>query len=74
METNTGSSADLTVTDLQNIKSLIEVVQARGAFRAEEMTKVGLVYDRLSDFLRSVMAQQQAAQEAQQEVAQTSTE
>lgn len=41
----------LTVADIASIRTLIEAACARGAFRANEMTQVGSVYDKVSLFL-----------------------
>lgn len=45
---------DLTVTDIQSIERIINIATTRGAFRANEMTAVGQVYDRISKFLAYV--------------------
>jgi len=45
---------ELTVTDLQNIRSLIETVVRRGAFQAQELSSVGAVYDKLNNFLNAL--------------------
>lgn len=50
---------NLTIQDLGSIKDIIDVACSRGAFRAQEMTTVGAVYDRLDVFLQSVIAQAQ---------------
>jgi hypothetical protein len=36
------------------MKSLIDVVTQRGAFKAGELSSVGVLYDRLSKFLAAV--------------------
>ena len=53
---------NLTLTDLSSIKNLIEVACNRGAFRAEEMTTVGAVYEKLAGFLNNVAEQARAAE------------
>jgi hypothetical protein len=55
----------ITVADLDVLKKIIELAAARGAFRAEEMTEVGAMYDKLSGFLQAVIEQAQAQQESQ---------
>jgi hypothetical protein len=55
----------ITVADLDIIKKIIELSAARGAFRAEEMTEIGAMYDKLSGFLQAVIEQAQAQQDAQ---------
>jgi len=48
---------DLTVQDLQALKSIIDVASTRGAFRPNEMTAVGTVYTKLEVFLNAVASQ-----------------
>jgi len=45
---------DLTVQDLQALKSIIDVASKRGAFQAAEMEVVGRTYNRLNTFLEAV--------------------
>jgi hypothetical protein len=47
----------ITVVDLARLKTVIETACTRGAFQAGEMKTVGEVYDRLTAFLNSVVAQ-----------------
>ena len=49
---------DLTVQDLQAIKSIIDVASQRGAFRPNEMMTVGQTYNKLEQFLEAVSKQQ----------------
>jgi hypothetical protein len=49
--------AQLTVADLASIQNIIEVASNRGAFRANELTQVGAIYDKLSAFLTATQAQ-----------------
>ena len=55
---------ELSVSDLQNIKTVVEVAVRRGAFGAAEMSSVGAVYDKLSAFLAAVAPQQPAQEES----------
>ena len=50
---------------MANLKQIIDAACTRGAFKAAEMKAVGDAYDKLSAFLDTVVAQQQA-QEAEQ--------
>jgi hypothetical protein len=52
----------LTITDLANIKGIIETACSRGAFQATEMSAVGTQYDRLVRFLNNIAEQAQQAQ------------
>ena len=61
MENNTTPS--ITIDDLITIKNLIDVSCSRGAFKADEMSSVGEVYDKLTGFLNSVIASAQAEAE-----------
>ena len=45
---------ELNISDLQNLKSIVELATRRGAFAASELSSVGGVFDRLSNFLNSV--------------------
>lgn len=53
-------NVQLTVADLASIKSLLEAACTRGAFKANEMSMVGNVYDKLTQFLTQTAAQNQA--------------
>jgi len=55
---NTESAAqpDLSVTDLTNIRSIIDVAVRRGAFGAAEISGVGIAYDKLNAFLNAIAA------------------
>jgi hypothetical protein len=46
-------NASLTLADMASLKNLIEAATARGAFRANEMSTVGGIYDKLRCFLNS---------------------
>ena len=53
------TSADLNISDLAAIKSIIDVASQRGAFRAAELEAVGKTYNKLSTFLESVTKKEQ---------------
>lgn len=63
-QAQTGQVAELTVQDLHALKAIIDVSSQRGAFKPNEMTTVGQVYNKLELFLESVAKQQQASQPA----------
>lgn len=48
------SQPELSITDLQNLRAIVETAARRGAFAAQEMTAVGAVFDRLNAFLTAV--------------------
>jgi len=52
----------LTITDLVTLQQTVEIACTRGAFRAEEMKKIGTVYEQLSAFLLALKAQAQQAE------------
>ena len=45
---------DLSIGDLRNLSTVIDVASTRGAFRANEMAMVGAVYNKLQAFLARV--------------------
>jgi hypothetical protein len=54
------TNTQITISDLATIKELINLACTRGAFRGDEMTLVGEVYDKLTVFLDTVIAAAQA--------------
>ena len=59
MENNT-TPPQITINDLAMLKELVDLACSRGAFRADEMSSVGQVYDKLTGFLNTVIASAQA--------------
>lgn len=57
---------ELTISDLNAMKMIIDVASQRGAFKPGEMMVVGQTYNKLVSFLDNVAKQQQPAQPAQQ--------
>jgi hypothetical protein len=53
-ETAAPAAPDLTINDLQALKTIIDVSCQRGTFKANEMASVGQVYNRLTTFLDHV--------------------
>lgn len=47
-------AADLNISDLVALKSIIEVASQRGAFKAAELEAVGKTFNKLNTFLESV--------------------
>lgn len=56
-ETSEAQGPDLTVQDLQALKSIIDVASQRGAFKPNEMMTVGQTYSKLETFLAAVTQQ-----------------
>ena len=62
MENN---SPQITITDLDALKNIIDLASSRGAFRGAELSQVGTVYDKLTQFLDSVIAQAKAEENSE---------
>ena len=58
-QTQEQQAAPLTVQDLVTLKSALELGAQRGAWRANELTAVGTVYERLSLFVASLLPKQE---------------
>ena len=65
MENTTLPPTQITVADLDALRGIVDVAAQRGAFRGAELAQVGAVYDKLTTFLNSVVAQAKADAEAQ---------
>ena len=64
----------ITVSDLDALRSIVDLAASRGAFRGAELTQVGVVYDKLTTFLNSVVAQAQAQADANNTAADVETD
>lgn len=51
---------NLTVADLRNLRTIIDIASSRGAFRGAELKPVGEAYDKLDQFVKAVDAKSQA--------------
>jgi hypothetical protein len=60
--TTAAAPVNLTVGGLANVRRLLELAVERGAFKANEMTAVGRVYDEFVGGLNTLAAQIQATQ------------
>lgn len=58
-ETSEAPGPDLSISDLQSLKSIIDVASQRGAFKPNEMAVVGTTYNKLETFLAAVASQPQ---------------
>jgi hypothetical protein len=56
------AAPDLTINDLQALKTIIDVSCQRGTFKANEMASVGQVYNRLTTFLDHVAPAKETAE------------
>ena len=59
-------SNDLTINDLNAMKTIIDIASSRGAFKPNEMMAVGQTYTKLSAFLENVAKQAEAQKKAEQ--------
>jgi hypothetical protein len=56
-EQNKPATPELTVTDLVNLRAIVDVAVLRGTFGANEISSVGSVFDKLNTFLNAVAPQ-----------------
>jgi hypothetical protein len=61
---NTTQPQQITVADLDSLRIIVNLAATRGAFQGAELSQVGAVYDKLTTFLNSVIAEAQAAADA----------
>jgi hypothetical protein len=54
---------ELNLNDLLVMKNLIDVVTQRGAFKANELSSVGVLYDKLNLFLDAAQKSQEPSQD-----------
>lgn len=54
-------STDLTINDLNALKTIIDIASSRGAFKPNEMVAVGQTYTKLTTFLEAVAKQAEAS-------------
>jgi hypothetical protein len=48
---------ELSITDLQNLRAIVDLASKRGAFSGAELSAVGQVFDRLNTFLNTITQQ-----------------
>ena len=60
----------LTIADMASLKAIIEMSHTRGAFKTEELSTVGMLYDKLNYFIAQSQAQLQAQADEQNQQAQ----
>ena len=56
---------ELTISDLNALKQIIDVASQRGAFKPNEMVTVGSTYTKLETFLTAVSQQQPAPEKGE---------
>jgi len=52
----------LSIGDLKNLSTILDVASTRGAFKANEMAGVGFLYNKLQAFLAKVAPQEEATE------------
>jgi hypothetical protein len=55
----------LTIADMASLKAIIEMSHTRGTFKTEELSTVGMLYDKLNYFIAQSQAQLQANEQQQ---------
>ena len=55
------------LNELAVLAQIVDLATQRGAFRANELTQVGAVYDKLNTFLTFIKQQQEERESAQEE-------
>ena len=55
----------LTVADLRNLRTIIDISSQRGSFKGPELGTVGAVFDKLDAFLKGVDAKEAEQQPAE---------
>ena len=63
----------LTVADLRNVRTIIDISSSRGAFRGAELKTVGEVFDKLDTFLKAVDAKAEEQKKAEGDTAPATT-
>lgn len=60
MENQEQQKPGITLNDISNAAQVIDLAVSRGAFRAGEVAQVGILYNRLVEFLQTNKAEQSA--------------
>ena len=63
---NTPQPTGVTINDIATLLQIVEVCAQRGAFRAEELSSVGVIYDKFKSFLNNALPQTQPTEETNQ--------
>jgi len=64
----------INLSDLGLLAQIVDLATQRGAFRANELSQVGTVYDKLNSFLSYIQAQQAEAQANEEAAEETAAE
>jgi hypothetical protein len=58
------NDTQINVADLALLRNLVEVASTRGAFKADELSTVGQVYDKLNTFLNRLVEEAEQAEKS----------
>lgn len=56
---------NLSIADIAMLKQIVEVASQRGAFKAEEMSSVGTVYDKVTAWLEQVVPNEEKSDQGE---------
>jgi len=70
----TQAPTGIQIGDMQAVVNIIDLACTRGAFRANELTQVGAVTDKISAFLKQIADQAKAAEEKKNATAEAPAE
>jgi len=65
-QTDAPEDTSISLNDLQVLSNIVDLATQRGAFRGNELTQVGQVFDKLSTFLAQVAAAQAEQTDAEE--------
>ena len=68
------NTTQITIADLDTVKNIINLAATRGAFRGEELSQVGVIYDKLTQFLEAVIKQAKAQEATNADAGETQGE
>jgi hypothetical protein len=52
--TEAAAAPELSINDLKNLRTIVDIAVRRGAFGAAEVSAVGATFDRINSFLNAV--------------------
>lgn len=64
-DTDTDNNVTITPNDLLVIRQVIDVATQAGLFKAQDLTSVGLVFDKVNGIVESLIAQSKANEESE---------
>ena len=64
-DTDTDNNVTITPNDLLVIRQVIDVATQAGLFKAQDLTSVGLVFDKVNSIVESLIAQSKENEESE---------